>query len=185
MKPALALCLCLAVAGCQNKAEPAPAARGSSAPAPRAGLLAVGDPAPAIEATAHTGQAVRLKELVGKPVVVYFYPKDDTPGCTVEAQGLRDEWSALSAAGAVVIGVSTDDNQSHKAFAEKHALPFLLVPDEKGTIAAAFGVPVTLGHAKRITFVIGKNGAIAKVFPEVKPKEHAQEVLAAIRETAG
>lgn len=181
MKLLLAIGLALGLVACKQ-AEPAPTAS-SASPAPRTGLLAVGDPAPDVAATAHNGQAVRLRDFGGKPVVVYFYPKDDTPGCTVEAQGLRDEWSALSAAGAVVIGVSTDDNESHRAFAEKHALPFLLWPDEKGSIAAAFGVPVSMGHAKRVTFVIGKDGKISKVFPEVKPKEHAQEVLAAIRAT--
>jgi peroxiredoxin Q/BCP len=144
-------------------------------------LLAVGDDAPDLQAVAQTGQAVNLKELRGKPVVVYFYPRDDTPGCTVEAQGLRDEWSALQATGAVVIGVSTDANESHKAFAEKHQLPFLLLPDPDGKIAAQFGVPVTLGFAKRVTFVIDAQGKIAKVFPSVQPKGHAQEVLAALK----
>jgi peroxiredoxin Q/BCP len=184
MKRPLFVALILVVTGCKQ-ADPTPASGSpSSAPAAHAGLLAVGDPAPAIEGTAHNGQAVSMKQLAGKPVVVYFYPKDDTPGCTVEAQGLRDEWAALTAAGAVVIGVSSDNNESHKAFAEKHSLPFLLLPDDKGTIAAAFGVPVKMGYAKRVTFVIGKSGKITSVFPEVKPKEHAKEVLAAIA-TAG
>jgi len=181
MKP-LVVVAALALFAC-SKTESSPPPSGSSAPA-ASGLLAVGAPVPDVVATAHDGQTVKLRALTGKAVVVYFYPKDDTPGCTVEAQGLRDEHAALTAAGAVVLGVSTDDNASHKAFAEKHSLPFLLLPDEKGSIAAAFGVPLTLGHAKRVTFVIGKDGKVAKVFPEVKPKEHAQEVLAAIRATS-
>lgn len=177
------LAVLLALGAC-NKKEPAPSGTSSASAAAteqRSGLLSVGDKAPDIQATAHNGTAVKLRELAGKPVVVYFYPKDDTPGCTVEAQGLRDEWSGLETTGAVVIGVSTDDNASHKAFAEKHSLPFLLLPDPKGEIAQAFGVPVTLGYAKRVTFVIGKNGNITKVFSDVSPKGHAKEVLAAIQ----
>jgi len=160
--------------GSASEPGPAPAAQPS-------GLLGVGATAPNIEAVAHTGESVKLAELRGRPVVVYFYPKDDTPGCTVEAQGIRDEWEALKQSRAVVLGVSTDDNDSHKAFAEKHSLPFPLLPDTDHTIARAFGVPVRLGFAKRVTFVIDEQGKIAKVFPEVSPKEHAQEVLAALR----
>jgi peroxiredoxin Q/BCP len=154
---------------------------GASASAPADGLLAVGAAAPDIEATAQDGENVKLADLEGKPVVVYFYPKDDTPGCTAEAQGIRDQWESLKQTGAVVIGVSTDDADSHKAFAQKHSLPFLLLPDPKGDIAKAFGVPLTLGHAKRVTFVIDKQGKIAKVFPSVAPKGHAEELLAALR----
>ncbi|MFO0569516.1 MAG: peroxiredoxin [Polyangiaceae bacterium] len=176
------LLFALALVACESKpTSPATGAPSASAAPSAGGLLAVGSPAPAIEGTAHNGERVSLKELAGKSVVVYFYPKDDTPGCTVEAQGLRDEWSALQAAGATVIGVSTDDTASHKAFAEKYSLPFLLLPDPDGAVARAFGVPLTLGHAKRVTFVIGKDGKIAKVFPDVNPKGHAQEVLAAVR----
>lgn len=136
---------------------------------------------PAISATAHNGESVKLDGFEGRPVVVYFYPKDGTPGCTVEAQGIRDEWEALKQTNAVVIGVSTDDAASHKAFAEKHSLPFLLLPDPDGEIAKGFGVPLKLGFAKRVTFVIDRHGKVAKVFSDVQPKGHAQEILAALR----
>jgi len=154
---------------------------GAGASAAAGGLLAVGASAPDIEATAQDGEKVKLADLRGKPVVVYFYPKDGTPGCTAEAQGIRDQWEPLKQTGAVVIGVSTDDAESHKAFAEKHSLPFLLLPDPDGNIAKAFGVPLTLGRAKRVTFVIDKQGKIAKVYPQVSPKGHAEELLAALR----
>jgi peroxiredoxin Q/BCP len=163
---------------CKKGNEPA----GGHAPAatPAQGLLESGDEAPRIETVAHDGSAVKLADYRGKPVVVYFYPKDDTPGCTVEAQGFRDEWKGLTERGVVVLGVSTDDNASHKAFAEKYELPFKLLPDTDRKIATAFGVPVVNGHAKRVTFVIDKQGKIARVFPEVTPKGHADEVLAAV-----
>src|SRR6188508_1753244 len=102
--------------------------------------LATNAPAPDVTFPLHTGEALKLSSLRGKPVVVYFYPKDDTPGCTVEAQEIRDVWSELKSTGAVVIGVSSDDAASHQAFAEKHALPFLLVPDSDHAIAHKFGV---------------------------------------------
>jgi peroxiredoxin Q/BCP len=113
--------------------------------------------------------------------VVYFYPKDDTPGCTVEAQEIRDLWSELQNTSAVVIGVSADDADSHKKFAEKHALPFLLVPDTDHRFTEAFGVPLKNGRASRVSFVIDKNGKVAKVFPEVNPRGHGRELLEAIR----
>jgi peroxiredoxin Q/BCP len=140
------------------------------------GLLAEGAPAPNIESVTHSGQKVRLSELVGRPVVVYFYPKDDTPGCTVQAEGLRDDWPALEKAKAVVLGVSTDDNESHRAFADKYDLPFLLLPDPDQRIARAFGVPLKNGKAARVTFVIDKHGKIAKVFPKVDPATHSDDV---------
>ncbi|MEZ4225674.1 MAG: peroxiredoxin [Polyangiaceae bacterium] len=158
----------------------AAAAQAPAAAASPTSLLTVGAAAPALEVKAHNGEVVDLTKLRGKPVVVYFYPKDDTPGCTVEAQGIRDDWSEFTKLNAVVIGVSTDDNESHKAFAEKHELPFLLLPDKDGAIAKAFGVSLTLGYAKRVSFVIDKAGKISKVFPNVTPKGHAKELAAAI-----
>ncbi len=149
-------------------------------------LLQAGDAAPEIAATAHTGQPVKFADFKGKPIVVYFYPKDDTPGCTVEAQGFRDDYADIAKTGAVVLGVSTDDNESHRAFATKYELPFLLLPDTDQQITKAFGVPVSeKGYAKRVTFVIDRQGKIAKVFPEVKPDGHAKEVLDAISELRG
>lgn len=161
--------------------QAAPDTPAATAPAaPEASLLSVGSDAPNIEAVAHSGEQVKLADYRGKVVIIYFYPKDDTPGCTVEAQGIRDDWSRYKSAEAVVLGVSTDDNESHQAFAKKYDLPFLLLPDPKQEIAAAFKVPVKNGYAKRVTFVIDKQGKIAKVFPEVVPSAHSKELLAVI-----
>jgi peroxiredoxin Q/BCP len=146
--------------------QPAPAAQALPAAAP----LAAGAPAPEVTFAVHTGESITLASLRGKPVVVYFYPKDDTPGCTVEAQELRDLYQQLSGTGAVVIGVSTDGRDSHRAFAEKHALPFLLASDESGALARAFGVPLKNGRATRVSFVVGANGRIKRSFPSVTPK---------------
>ncbi len=148
-------------------------------------LLSVGSDAPNIEAVAHSGEQVKLADYRGKVVIVYFYPKDDTPGCTVEAKGIRDDWSRFKSAEAIVLGVSTDDNESHQAFAKKYDLPFLLLPDPKQEIAAAFKVPVQDGYAKRVTFVIDKQGKVAKVFPEVTPSAHSKELLTVLDELKG
>lgn len=159
---------------------------GTEAPAPIAsagapsGPLANGAPAPDVTFPVHTGEQLRLASLRGKPVVVYFYPKDDTPGCTVEAQEIRDLHTELQKTGAVIIGVSTDGRDSHRAFAEKHALPFLLASDESGELARAFGVPLKNGRASRVSFVIGADGKIKRAFPQVSPKGHASELLSAI-----
>lgn len=142
--------------------------------------LAAGAPAPDVTFPVHTGESIQLASLRGKPVIVYFYPKDDTPGCTVEAQEIRDLYQQLQGTGAVVIGVSTDGRDSHRAFAEKHTLPFLLASDESGAIARAFGVPLKNGRASRVSFVVGADGRIKRSFPSVTPKGHAQELLSAI-----
>ncbi len=142
--------------------------------------LAAGSLAPDVTFPLHTGEQLALSSLRGKPVVVYFYPKDDTPGCTVEAQEIRDLYEQLKRSGAVVIGVSTDPADSHRAFAEKHALPFLLASDETGKLAHAFGVPLKNGRASRVSFVIGADGTIKRTFAQVTPKGHAAELLAAI-----
>lgn len=141
-------------------------------------LLPVGSVAPDFTALAHDGRTITLSKLKGKQVVLYFYPKDDTPGCTVEACEMRDNWAALGKAGVVVFGVSTQDNVSHKAFAEKHKLPFALLPDEKGDLAARYKVPVVGGKARRITYLIGKDGRIKHVWPKVNPAGHAADILA-------
>lgn len=142
---------------------------------------AVGSPAPSFRLQDQNGQWVTLDQQRGKWVVLYFYPKDNTPGCTVEAQGLRDQWAELQKAGVEVIGVSTQDAASHKAFIEQEKLPFPLAIDTEGKIAGAFGVPLRNGMAARHTFLIGKDGKVRKVWRQVSPKEHATEILAAAR----
>lgn len=192
--------LSVAAAACQKDAEPAPeTATASAKPAPTetpgvtpsttgpgpvstpaAGGLKVGDDAPALTLTLQDGKTVPLQSLKGQQVVVYFYPKDDTPGCTVEAQGIRDEWEAFQKAGIQVFGVSMQDAASHSAFIEKHKLPFGLVVDADQSVAKAFGVPVTGGQfAARHTFLIGQDGKIKRVWREVTPKQHAKELLEA------
>jgi len=155
-------------------ATPAPAAPAASS------LLAVGAQVPDVSATAQDGKVVNLRALKGKPLVVYFYPKDDTPGCTVEAKGIRDQYAELNAR-AVVLGVSEDSLESHKAFASKYELPFQLLDDSSHEIANAFGVPLSNGKAKRVTFVIDASGKVSKVFPSVDPEAHAAELIEALK----
>ena len=156
-------------------ADPAPAP--AAPPAAEPALLPVGSPAPNIKATAHNGEAFELGKLKGQYVVLYFYPKDDTAGCTKQACDIRDNWSKLQKAGVKVFGVSTQGLDSHKAFASKHTLPFPLLPDEKGEIAKAFGVPVVDGKARRVSFLIGKDGKIKYVWPKAQTAGHAAEIL--------
>jgi peroxiredoxin Q/BCP len=167
---ALALVLAAAAAG---------PARAGDAP------LAVGTPAPAFTVVAHDGQKIDLAKLKGKYVVLYFYPMDDTPGCTKEANGFRDSWTDLQKQGVVVLGVSSQGIQSHKDFAAKYSLPFPLLPDEKHDLAGKYKVPVTLGIAHRVTYLIGKDGKIAHVWPSVNPTGHAAEILAEVQAESG
>jgi thioredoxin-dependent peroxiredoxin len=146
-------------------------------------LLAVGSVAPSFSAVAHDGHKVTLADLKGKYVVLYFYPKDDTAGCTKEACEFRDSWDKLKKSGVAVFGVSTQDNASHMAFAEKYHLPFPLLPDEKGEIAAAYRVPIVDGKARRVTYLIGKEGRIKHVWPNVVPVGHAADILTEIGST--
>jgi peroxiredoxin Q/BCP len=141
----------------------------------------VGKPAPALDAKAHDGTAVKLSALKGKSVVVYFYPKDETPGCTKEACAFRDAWGDLAKTNVVLVGVSTDTAESHKAFAAHHKLPFHLVSDADGAIAKSFGVPNNGGFLGRQTFVIDKDGNVKKVYREVDVSKHAAEVLADVK----
>ena len=152
----------------------------SEAPPPTEPLTP-GMAAPEIDATAHDGTHIKLSELRGKPVVLYFYPKDDTPGCTIEAQAFRDSLAEFKAVGAVIVGVSTQDNTSHQAFADKYDLTFPLLPDTDKKIATAYGVDASKGYAKRVTFVIGPDGKIAATFPKVQVDGHDDEVLAAVK----
>lgn len=153
-------------------------------PAPETLVLKAGDKAPEFEALTTTGEKIRLAELRGKNVVLYFYPKDDTPGCTKEACGFRDNYAAVSAKNAVLLGVSPDSVKKHQKFTEKFSLPFPLLADEDKSIAQAYGVwgqKSFMGRkymgVHRVTFLIGPDGKIAKIWPSVKPDEHAAEVL--------
>jgi peroxiredoxin Q/BCP len=154
---------------------PATPSAAASATAPDADPL-VGQPAPDFTATAQDGTAVRLAALKGKPVVLYFYPKDETAGCTKEACSFRDAWEAIAKTGAVLVGVSADDSASHKAFIAHWKLPFLLTSDPDGSIGKRFGVPFTSYHARQ-TFVIGADGKVRKVYRKVDVSTHAQQIL--------
>ena len=147
-----------------------------------------GDQAPAFQLADQDGNPVSLAQFAGRSVVLYFYPKDDTPGCTVEACGFRDEHSALEAAGAVVLGVSADSTASHRKFATKFNLPFPLLADVDRTLSEAYGVwgEKSLYGRKfmgitRATFLIGPDGVLKQVWPKVKVNGHVAEVLAALR----
>jgi peroxiredoxin Q/BCP len=146
------------------------------------GLLPVGAAAPELVGRDAAGQALRLSERRGKPSVVYFYPKDDTPGCTKEACAFRDAFARFSAVGITIFGVSRDSEASHAEFRKKHELPFPLVADESGAVQTAYGVPSRLGKAARVSFLVDGGGRIARVWPDVDPGVHADEVLAAAQE---
>ena len=150
-------------------------------------MVEEGKPAPEFELTSDAGETVRLADLRGKPVVLYFYPKDDTPGCTTQACGIRDAWEEFQRAGAVVLGVSPDDERSHTKFREKFDLPFPLLADTEHATAEDYGVWKEKTYAgktymgvERSTFVIDADGNVARVMRRVNPKSHADEVLAAL-----
>lgn len=153
---------------------------GSTEAAPTS-TLTVGSPAPEFMLQDQTGRVRTLAEYRGHPVVLYFYPRDATPGCTREACAFRDAWTRLEAAGAVVLGVSTDDVISHQHFHDAEGLPFDLLADTEATAANAYGVPVRMGgFASRQTFLIDAQGNVAQIWPDVDPAVHAEEVIAAI-----
>jgi peroxiredoxin Q/BCP len=141
------------------------------------GLLPVGATAPDVFAADQHGAIQRLSDQRGRAVVVYFYPKDGTPGCTQEACAFRDAWDRFKQANVQVFGVSADSRESHESFANQHRLPFPILVDTEQTWAKAFGVPVKLGMASRVTFLIDPDGKVAKVYPDVDPGVHADEVL--------
>ena len=143
--------------------------------------MAVGSPPPDFTAKASDGTPIHLSALKGKPVVVYFYPKDETPGCTKEACSFRDAWDKLKTMGVVLIGVSGDSDDSHKAFTAHHKLPFLLVSDPSGAIAGQFGVPFNDGFAARQSFVIGADGNVKKIYRKVDVSVHATEIAADVK----
>lgn len=147
-----------------------------------------GDRAPDFTATTTTGKTISLADLHGRNVILYFYPKDDTPGCTKEACGFRDQWANFERVNAVVLGVSTDSLKSHQKFTEKFNLPFPLLADEDQQIVTAYGVwgkKKFMGReymgTHRTTFLIGPDGRIKKIWQKVKPEGHVAEVLAALR----
>jgi peroxiredoxin Q/BCP len=151
----------------------------------RDGSVRVGDTAPDFTLPSQTGEPVRLRDLLSRgAVVLYFYPKDETPGCTREACSFRDSYEAFSDAGAEVVGVSSDSVTSHRAFAEHHDLPFVLVSDPDGKLRKQYGVRSTLGILPgRVTFVIDREGVVRQVFSsQVDAQRHVREALAILDE---
>src|SRR5947209_14452001 len=151
-------------------------------------MVRPGDVAPDFTLNSDSGEEVTLSTLRGKPVVLYFYPKDDTPGCTAQACGIRDAYGEFEQAGAVVLGVSPDSVGKHVKFKEKYDLPFTLLADPEHELAESYGVwgeKKYMGRSymgvSRTTFVIDANGVVSKVFENVKPLTHADDVLAALR----
>jgi len=149
--------------------------------------LTTGDAAPPFELAADDGDLVSSASLAGSRYVLYFYPKDDTPGCTTQACGLRDSWSRVAETGVEVLGVSPDSVRSHARFRAKYDLPYRLLADEGHALAEAYGVWIQKKFAgreymgvERTTFVIGADGRIEAVLPQVKPSEHVEQLLEAI-----
>jgi peroxiredoxin Q/BCP len=149
--------------------------------------LKEGDPAPGFSAATNGGGKIALADFAGKNVILYFYPRDDTPGCTKEACAFRDHYAEFKQKGAIVLGVSPDPVKSHARFVAKYELPFTLLADEDKQIVQAYGVwgqKSFMGRkylgVHRVTLLIGPDGRIKKIWPKVKPGEHAEEVLAAL-----
>jgi thioredoxin-dependent peroxiredoxin len=150
-------------------------------------VIEEGKPAPDFALQSDSGETVSLSGLRGKPVVLYFYPKDDTPGCTAQACGIRDAYGEFERAGAVVLGVSPDDEASHVKFRSKYELPFTLLADTDHAVAEQYGVwgekkymGRTYMGVSRSTFVIDADGNVKRVMHDVKPATHADDVLAAL-----
>jgi thioredoxin-dependent peroxiredoxin len=150
-------------------------------------MVEEGKRAPDFELTSDSGEKVTLSDLRGSPVVLYFYPRDDTPGCTAQACGIRDSWDEFAKRDAVVLGVSPDSESSHVKFKEKHGLPFTLLADEDHAVAEAYGTWVEKEYAgkkymgvERSTFVIDAEGNVSKVMRRVKPDTHTDQVLSAL-----
>ncbi len=148
----------------------------------------VGDIAPDFTLPDQTGTAVRLKDLLGrKTVVLYFYPKDETPGCTIEARAFRDSYEKFSAQGAQVVGVSADSVRSHRRFAQRHGLQFLLLSDHDGAVRRLYGVEKTLGLVPgRVTYVIDRDGAVRHVYSsQLRATRHPREALTVLAALGG
>lgn len=151
-----------------------------AAPAVAAVVPTAGAVAPEFALPDQDGKSRQLLEWRGKWVVLYFYPKDDTPGCTEEACAFRDDWMQLSAMGAVVVGISIDTAASHKAFAQKHKLPFPLLADERAEVAQKYGAVsdwMVIKLAKRYTFLIDPQGKVAKAYLSVNTSRHSTEII--------
>lgn len=141
--------------------------------------LSVGEIAPDFAAKNQDGKEIHLSDFKGKPVLLYFYPKDDTPGCTTEACSFRDEYRKFSALGAIILGVSRQDQKSHRAFRAKYHLPFDLLSDPDGSLAKMFGVDTMpiVGYIKRESVLISPNGKVIQVYKKVDPATHTAEAL--------
>jgi thioredoxin-dependent peroxiredoxin len=168
----------LAGFGCQQRASGAPLKESPM-------LLAVGAKTPELTGTDQRGVTHRLADSAGHPLLVYFYPKDATPGCTKEACAFRDVWKRFEEQGVALYGVSRDDQASHAKFAENYQLPFPLIADPTGAWERAFGVPERNGKSSRVSFLFDARGRLARVYPKVDPGVHADEVLADVAELEG
>ncbi len=154
-------------------------------------MIEAGQPAPTFTLPDQDGREVSLEDLRGRPVVIYFYPKDDTPGCTTQACGIRDQWAEFEAAGATVLGISPDTVESHARFAGKHDLPHTLLADPEREVLTAYGAygekvlygKTTVGVI-RSTFLVDAEGQVAKVWKRVQTKTHADQVLKALADLA-
>jgi peroxiredoxin Q/BCP len=143
-------------------------------------ILKIGDDAPTFTLPDSQGNQVNLSDYKGKWLVLYFYPKDDTPGCTTEACHFRDDFKFLESLGAKVVGVSIDDSFSHKKFAEKYNLPFPLLSDSSGEVASRYGALnnfLVIKLAKRYTYLINPQGKIAKIYLSIDTSKHSQEII--------
>jgi peroxiredoxin Q/BCP len=141
-------------------------------------LIAPGATAPDFRAPDQTGAMRTLAEFKGRPLVVFFYPKDGTPGCTKEACAFRDAWQSYQERGIGIVGVSADDVASHARFADEHKLPFPLLADVDGAVARAFGVDTKFGMMERVTVLVDKDGVVQQTWPDVDPGVHAAQILA-------
>jgi peroxiredoxin Q/BCP len=169
VRAAAAIFVALAVAGCNGPVK---------RPDGGVGLMPIGEHAPDIEGLDGSGKEVKLSDLRGSLAVVYFYPADGSSGCTKEACAFRDVWKKYDEAKVTIFGVSTDTSEAHKKFAHDQKLPFPLVADPTGTIGTAYGVRKTMIGYDRVSFLVDRDGRIARIWSEVDPGVHAEEVLA-------
>lgn len=145
-------------------------------------MVDVGEKAPDIEVLDNEGKKVKLSDFRGKNIVLYFYPRDDTPGCTREACGFRDDVHEIRKMGAEVIGVSVDSPESHQRFIKKYGLDFPLLADKDKKMTKAFGALKDTGTAMRVTYIIDKNGVVRHFYPKVSPEGHSREMIEKLKE---